>query len=473
MNNKNIEFTTIPLFHKIIKDPILIERVDEHFFDKNTGIYVIYELIRKNPKCWNNVTATQIKSIIKEKNLQIDDSIIDNIMNNKSIEEIDPKWLDEKFKSRLLYKDIEAKLIEGQQKFKLLDNDISFDNLSKFFDKYKESIVKTSFSTNEKWNNISKGIEKETVECLKTGYPIFDNWKAIRKKRTTCFMGKTNGGKTASLIAISASLIKSGYKIAYISFEVEQSHILTRLLSQLTNKSISEIENLSKSETAELWNSQCSKYKEPEIFYDSYQSYTSSNLLSEILNREAIVGKFDAIIVDYLSIIDSPEEDIYSKGKKISQAFANYSKSYNWAIITAAQTNRGGLQKIILSSEDIAESAAVLHTFDFVISIIHYKRMIKNKAFAWDLIKARYVNENYIVGSKTSFTVNWINGGIFTENTKEKNTELIKQINVDDRSGTFEDVEEGDSKKNPITAKEYKPSFNSQLFKISGEEEFK
>jgi len=440
MNNENL-YSSISLFHKIIKDPKLIEKVGTYFFDNNTPIFAIYELIKKNPACWNNVTTTQVKNLVKEKNLNISDEVIGYLMNDQSINEIDPKWLDEKFKSRLIYKEIENKIFQGAAKFKLLGGDASVDVLNKFFDKYKESIVKNTFSENDKWSNLATGIEKDEVECLKTNYPIFDKWKAIRKKRTTCFMGKTNGGKTASLITIASALIKANYKVAYISFEVEQSHILGRLLSQLTNKPLSEIEALSKHETVELWNTISQKYKTPEVFYDSYQSYTSSKLLSEILDRETTVGKFDAIIIDYLSIIDSPDEDMYSKGKKISQAFANFSKSYNWSIITAAQTNRGGLNKIILSSDDIAESAAVLHTFDFVISIIHYKRLIRKRLFAWDLIKARYVNENYIIGSKTSFKVNWELGGLFEENDLKDNTALIKQINKDDKSALFDDDE--------------------------------
>jgi len=470
MNNKNIAFVGPLLFHKIIQDPKLIEKVDKHFFDNGSKIQIIYGLIKDNPKCWNNVSSTQIKSLIKEKNIDIEDGLIDGLMQNNHLNEVDPEWLEEKFKSRLIYKDIETKLVDGISKFKLLNDDISKEKLESFFEKYKESIIKNTFSTNDKWNSISEGIEKDEVECLKTGYPIFDNWKAIRKKRTTCFMGKTNGGKTASLIAIAASLIKSGYKVAYISFEVEQSHILLRLLSQITNKPLNEIEKLSKSESASLWASTCQNYKAPEVFYDSYQSYTSAKLLSEILSREAVAGKFDAIIIDYLSIIDSPEEDMYSKGKKISQAFANYSKSYNWSIITAAQTNRNGLNKIILSSDDIAESAAVLHTFDFVISIIHYKRLIKNKTFAWDLIKARYVNDSYTIGSKTSFTVNWRNGGIFNENSEKDNKAVINQINKDDKTGTFDDDKPDDT--NNIKAHIFNPPKSIDLVKITGAAEF-
>jgi hypothetical protein len=128
------------------------------------------------------------------------------------------------------------------------------------------------------------------------------------------------------------------------------------------------------------------------------------------------------------------------------------------------------LNKIILSSDDIAESAAVLHTFDFVISIIHYKRLIKNKTFAWDLIKARYVNDSYTIGSKTSFTVNWRNGGIFNENSEKDNKAVINQINKDDKTGTFDDDKPDDT--NNIKAHIFNPPKSIDLVKITGAAEF-
>jgi hypothetical protein len=307
--------------------------------------------------------------------------------------------------------------------------------------KIKDSIM-SSFNKirtdddNIKWENILAPIIPDDAIPLITGYSYFDNWQTIRKKRTTCFIGKTNSGKTFSLINLAAALTRKGYRVAYLSFEVERQDIRIRILSQLFGISQDKIKVMyDYKELHKLWEEKCKGLKMPEVFSDSYNTYDHNKLVQEIVERETSEDfKFDAILIDYMSLLDSKEEQMYLKGKDISQAFARYSKSYNWAIITAAQVNRPGLIKIRLGMDDIAESAAMLHTFDFIISIIHNERLRDADRIAWELIKARYVNDNNRPGSTTSFQINWTNGGNYFENSGDVNEQIIQNIDADDEA---------------------------------------
>jgi KaiC/GvpD/RAD55 family RecA-like ATPase len=438
MNTKNIEIVTIPLFHKIISDPKLIEKVEPFFFDKGTAVYVIYELIKKNPSSWNNLTGLQVKSLVKENNLQISDDIVDNIMNSNELEKVDTTWLEEKFRTRLLYREIENKLLSGITDFKLLNDNLTYENLEKFNNKLKKSITKEVVLSENKWDSLLSPILPDDATPLKCGYKFFDDWQIIRKKRTTCYIGKTNSGKTYSLINLAASLTRNGYKVAYLSFEVERQDIRIRILSQLFNLPQDKVKTLyDPKEIQKLWEINCQGLRFPEVFSDSYNTYDHSKLVNEILEKENEGNfKFDAIIIDYMSLLDSNEEQMYLKGKDISQAFARYSKSYDWAIITAAQVNRPGLTKIRLGMDDIAESAAMLHTFDFIVSIIHSEHLRTNNNIAWELIKARYVNDSNRPGVITSFNINWNNGGKYNECLSDKNEEIISMINEDNDNST-------------------------------------
>jgi len=138
--------------------------------------------------------------------------------------------------------------------------------------------------------------------------------------------------------------------------------------------------------------------------------------------------KFDIIFIDYLGIIDSPEDNMYEKGKAISAAFMRYAKGYNWAIVSAAQANRAGMIKVIPSLDDIAESMGINHYFDWMISILHYSELRKRKLFAFSLQKARYVSNNNYVGVIDVFKSDWEYAGKFSEVNDKDNEEISKMI---------------------------------------------
>jgi len=430
---QNLTAIQLPLFHKVIKDPKLIEETPIYFFD-NGSIQEIFKLIKKHKNIWNNPSSIQLKALVKTEGIEnISDDILDNLISNNEILSIDTKWLEEQYQKRMKLSILNEKFRNIITDFKLLGDNPPLEAVEKFQKKIQTNILSINTSNEKKWESILDPILPDDAIPISTGFSILDEWQILRKKRTTCFIGKTNSGKTYSLINLAATLTRSGYKVAYLSFEVERQDIRIRILSQLFGTNSEKIKQLqNNNELKKLWNEKCSSYKLPEVFSDSYDTYDHSKLLQEILAKEEISGtKFDAILIDYMSLLDSSEEQMYLKGKDISQAFARYSKAYNWAIITAAQVNRGGLMKTRLTMDDISESAAMLHTFDFIVSIIHNERLRDSDTIAWELIKARYVNAEHRPGSITSFSINWRNGGSYTENYSDVNDEIINNINED------------------------------------------
>lgn len=424
----------VPLFHKILRDPKLIENTPEHFFDKG-GIQEIFKLIKRHKNIWDCPTAIQLKALIKTEGIEINEEIIDNLLNNKELDSIDKKWLEEQYQKRLRLSVLDNNFRNIITDFRLLGNNPSLELIEKFQKKFQKNILLSTSTNEKKWESILDPIVPDDAIPLKTDFFFFDEWQSIRKKRTTCLIGKTNSGKTFSLINLAASLTRSGYKVAYLSFEVERQDIRIRILSQLFEMNSDSIKKMTDNEELKkLWNEKCSSYKLPEVFSDSYDTYDHSQLLQELLKKEETSGvKFDAILIDYMSLLDSHEEQMYLKGKDISQAFARYSKAYNWAIITAAQVNRVGLTKTRLTMDDISESAAMLHTFDFIIGIIHNQMLRDSDLIAWELLKARYVNENNRPGTITSFEINWRNGGAYKENYSDINDNIIEQINEENK----------------------------------------
>lgn len=310
-----------------------------------------------------------------------------------------------------------------------IDENISLEDLKKLKNHVIKRFEKIQLDDKEEdcWRDIDAPIPPDDSSSIKTGMKRFDSWNVLRKKRQLCFIGKTGEGKTLSMENLASMVAKQGYKVAYLSFEVEWGEVQKRIICQCLNIEEEKFGNYEPYEISKRFLNE--KIKKPVIFYDPYATYSPDELKERILKKEEDMGeKFDIIFIDYLGIIDSPEDNMYEKGKAISAAFMRYAKGYNWAIVSAAQANRAGMIKVIPSLDDIAESMGINHYFDWMISILHYSELRKRKLFAFSLQKARYVSNNNYVGVIDVFKSEWEYAGKFSEVNDKDNEEISKMI---------------------------------------------
>jgi replicative DNA helicase len=155
-----------------------------------------------------------------------------------------------------------------------------------------------------------------------------------------------------------------------------------------------------------------------------------NDLRNYLVKTQDILGvKFDNVFVDYINIMKNwrnpNTENTYMKIKQISEDLRAMAMQQNWAVVSATQTNRSGIDNTDLKTTDISESAALLHTVDVLFGIItdplmkakgeYYLKCLANrvsgyentkKLFLWERQYARIAEDRNSPIQDTEFMIN-------------------------------------------------------------------
>jgi hypothetical protein len=269
--------------------------------------------------------------------------------------------------------------------------------------------------------------------CLKGGY-----WKGS----LIVFLSGPKAGKSLWLGNLAARSIQMGYNCAYITFELQEEIVNMRIGSNLLSIPINDYEEKVKDQ--DFMKKKMTEFKQSSIIplgklhVKEFPSSTCSvnDLRTYLKKAEEVLGfKFDNVFVDYINIMKNwrnpNTENLYMKIKQISEDLRAMAMEENWAVISATQTNRGG----IANSEDlvltnVSESSALLHTVDVLFGIItspemkarseYFLKNLANRVTGYENTRKKYkVNWKYfrIEEDKTSqiqdmdFMINHVVGG--------------------------------------------------------------
>jgi replicative DNA helicase len=238
--------------------------------------------------------------------------------------------------------------------------------------------------------------------CLKGGY-----WKGS----LIAFLSGPKAGKSMWLGNLALRSAQMGNNTAYVSFELQQEIINLRIGSNLFNVTMDAYEEWAKDQDN-------LKKRMSDIKQDSFipfgklhvkefpASTCSVNDLKAYLKKtEEILGiKFSNVFVDYINIMKNwrnpNTENTYMKIKQIAEDLRAMAMEEQWTVITATQTNRGGIDNTDLRTTDVSESAALLHTVDVLFGIItdpemkargeYFLKCLANRVSGYQNTRKRY-----------------------------------------------------------------------------------
>jgi len=164
------------------------------------------------------------------------------------------------------------------------------------------------------------------------------------------YIAPTNVGKTWKLIDDSASLIKLGYNVLYVTLEMSEDNIMQRIEANLFELPTSEFKNLTLKEYANYLRSIKAKAgkKLGRLFVKEYPTgYATVANLSLLLDELELKKNFipHVLIVDYMGIMKPLEPrwaNSYEKQKIISEELRGLMVERKICCISAIQTNREG-----------------------------------------------------------------------------------------------------------------------------------
>lgn len=419
-------------FHYIDTRPELENAVLSRFYD-NPEIKLAHDIRKEFRKKYSKApTASQLKQICRLKNFQeqLSDEKIDALYEI-TMSDYDPDWLENTAESWIEYKTLDSSVIDLVSYLKTTK--ISVDNVKDVVQTAK-SIIADRNNVDFKFDEGSDFFDPEShkqkiYERFSTGYPYLDAMLGggYSPKTLIALCGAPKAGKSMFLCNLACAAVREGNNVAYISLEMAESKIIKRLACNLLNipskdyNSLSEDSSFIKKKVANIATDTLSIPGELRI--KEFPMSTASvpdveNWLKHMEERKQ--KKFNVVFVDYIGIMrnyrNPNSENSYMKIKQISEDLRAMATRNNWAIGTASQLNRSAFNTNDVVLEQIAESAALIHTVDGLFGIIQDEIMLMNNEY---YLKALAIREEGGKGSKKKFNVSYDYARIWEDATSD------------------------------------------------------
>lgn len=213
-----------------------------------------------------------------------------------------------------------------------------------------------------------------------------------------------NVGKSLGLCSLAADYLQKGSNVLYISMEMAEEVVAKRIDANLLDVSMDDIDD-GKISYPE-YKSKMERWRKANVLGELYikqypiggaHALTFKALLNELKLKKGF--KPDVIIVDYLGICASSRIKIFSENsytlvKAIAEELRALGVEEQVPIWTGAQTTRGGWDNTDITMSDIAESAGLSHTADFILAVIETDELAQQGVQLFKQIKSRYGDKN-------------------------------------------------------------------------------
>jgi len=230
----------------------------------------------------------------------------------------------------------------------------------------------------------------------------------IPKKTLTVLLASTGVGKTVNMCHMAAASVSAGRNTLYITMEMAEERISERIDANLLNVTMSELEEMSRKDY--LAKMKVVEDSSPaELFVKEYPPVSAHAGHFESLLRELKIKKNfvpEIIFVDYLGICAAQR---HAKGdnsnttlKKISEELRAIAVTHDCALITGAQTNRGGYSDSDFGLDSAADSFGLTMTADVIFGLYTNDELKQSKQIIYSQLKNRFgdisVNRRFVVG---------------------------------------------------------------------------
>jgi replicative DNA helicase len=235
----------------------------------------------------------------------------------------------------------------------------------------------------------------DDAKTISTGLPKLDRMikGGFKEKTLTLILGGTNVGKTLAKCALACNTYMQNKNVLYVSFEMSEAKIAERLVANIYDVKLDDIEQIPKDRFIGMFN----KIKSTgRLFVKEYPTRgANTNNIRNLVQELAIKKKFvpEIIFVDYLGIMltnqRSQTDNTNSQLKVISEELRGLAVELGVPIVSGAQTNRGGMGVSDLDLTDIADSIGQTMTSDIIIALTQTEEMLENNLYKAKLLKNR------------------------------------------------------------------------------------
>lgn len=206
------------------------------------------------------------------------------------------------------------------------------------------------------------------------------------------YAGRPNVGKSIFLGNIANNISASGHNVLVISLEMSEMVYARRLCSNATAIPLSELQFSSETLKRDMLKIKANNPKRRVYIKEFPPSTITPKQLSGFIKKLHNSGiKFDAIVIDYLNLLNSPTgTNLYERVKYITEQLRAMTYIYNCPIITATQLNRGGFEESNPGLDSLSESVGVAATADFIMGLWQDDEDIEFQTIHTGIMKNRF-----------------------------------------------------------------------------------
>lgn len=205
-------------------------------------------------------------------------------------------------------------------------------------------------------------------------------------------------GKSAFLCNYAAMQLRMQKNVLYISMEMSEESIASRIDANLLDTSFKDLGHIQKNRMVyKKKHEDLRKKGLGRLFIKEFPPGGASdvdfeNLLRELANKKDFVPEI--VCIDYLGICKSSRVNMaqgsYTYMKAISEELRAFAVRNECVVVSAIQTNREGIDSSSISLRNIADSVGVAATADFILGIISLEEQAEQDSALCIQLKNRY-----------------------------------------------------------------------------------
>ena len=381
------------LYHYILSRVDLCSKIKYNFFDSKE-LQFLYQVVQPYVIKYKEApTAIQVKDILKVENKDeiISFDAIDIIYNTKkSLSEYGEDWLENttinwaKWSNFTLSVRNLVAYVKGAQ--------VTEDNVDSIMEHAKslfnnDSIIEFNESPGSDLYDAFAHKPSKLVRSS-VGYDYID--KCLKggcwEGSLIVFMGAPKSGKSLWLQNLCAKSIIAGNDCAYISLELPEEMIMSRIGSNLFNipalqyEQFAEDETYMKQKITTFLNDGIKPRGNLWVKFFPASTMTTTDLENCLLREEERRStpdkpfKFKMVFIDYINIMKNwrnpNSENTYLKIKNLAEDLKAIGAINKWAMFTATQTKREAADSTDMNVADTSESYGLNATVDAMFGII-------------------------------------------------------------------------------------------------------
>jgi len=405
-------------FNYILKNKKYFDVVKTFFF-RNSEIQFVYGVIRQYMLDNNDPGIPTPRQILDMVALEDKEGVITKDIL-KSILQVDLKEYDEKnfiepkFNAWILANRLKTGTVDIIDETRNLDSISDFEKAVEAAGRIK-AIVDEMSSTNfvddddmgADFDDAESHVQDSSRFKVSCGFPTIDHMLGGGWDIGTfnVIMAETNNGKSLWMQNFAIKSADMGHNVLYITLEMSERKVMKRLgamrlripindydtISKDTDLIKKRIAGLSKTDGGDIFDKKVGK-----IYAKFWAAGTATvadfdNYIQKLKEKKGI--KIDLVIVDYITLVAAPKgtgtDNLYSKGKVLSEGLRAIGAKYKCPVITGVQVAKDAWNSADITLESVPESKAIAETADTFFAIIRTEEMKRQNLYRFKLLKQR------------------------------------------------------------------------------------